>query len=181
MFQINNYSEKLKDPRWQKKRLKIFERDNWACRLCKSTENTLVVHHKLYLPNTEPWDYNDQYLTTLCENCHEYETANMEIAKEVLCQSLRRYYFSHGLLVIGLLIDTNLDYYQQNPKLNGRHKGSIQTQDNKLISKNEYTLQSLREKELTTHNLKVMCESTIPSLIKLIYTPNIEVLNGKTN
>jgi hypothetical protein len=25
------YSDKLKDPRWQKKRLQIMERDNWCC------------------------------------------------------------------------------------------------------------------------------------------------------
>ena len=25
-----SYSDKLKDPRWQRKRLEIFERDNWT-------------------------------------------------------------------------------------------------------------------------------------------------------
>ena len=28
------YSEKLKDPRWQKKRLEILERDNFRCQYC---------------------------------------------------------------------------------------------------------------------------------------------------
>jgi len=64
------YSEKLKDPRWQKKRLQILERDAWVCSECYSGVKTLHVHHKYYTPNTEPWDYDESALTTLCEDCH---------------------------------------------------------------------------------------------------------------
>jgi len=42
------YSEKLKDPRWQKKRLKVLERDNWECKQCGEKEETLHIHHLLY-------------------------------------------------------------------------------------------------------------------------------------
>jgi hypothetical protein len=66
----NNYADKLQDPRWQKKRLEIFCRDNWACTNCKDTGNSLCVHHFLYIPNLEPWDYPNNLLTTLCELCH---------------------------------------------------------------------------------------------------------------
>jgi hypothetical protein len=66
-----NYSEKLKDPRWQKKRLQIFERDQWMCDFCKSSSDTLVVHHLCYFPHTEPWDHDDNFMVTLCEPCHE--------------------------------------------------------------------------------------------------------------
>ena len=65
-----NYAEKLKDPRWQKKRLKILERDNWCCQWCGTEENTLNVHHLKY-SNGDPWDIEDHHLTTLCEDCHE--------------------------------------------------------------------------------------------------------------
>lgn len=65
------YAEKLKDPRWQKKRLKIMSRDKWKCRKCGDDKTTLQVHYKKYYPNTEPWDYEDKYLITVCENCHE--------------------------------------------------------------------------------------------------------------
>jgi 5-methylcytosine-specific restriction endonuclease McrA len=67
----NSYGLKLKDPRWQKKRLHILERDHWTCQDCLDTESTLEVHHTEYLPNTEPWDYPDELLVTLCEKCHE--------------------------------------------------------------------------------------------------------------
>lgn len=70
---MNSYQEKLKDPRWQKMRLKIFERDGWACTKCKSADKTLHVHHERYLGNREPWDYPDHYLVTVCHSCHEDE------------------------------------------------------------------------------------------------------------
>jgi 5-methylcytosine-specific restriction endonuclease McrA len=65
------YSEKLRDPRWQRKRLQIFERDQWACRCCRDTGTTLHCHHLKYIPNREPWDYPDKDFLTLCEPCHE--------------------------------------------------------------------------------------------------------------
>jgi hypothetical protein len=73
MAKANSYSEKLRDPRWQKKRLEILERDGWTCRECFDTESTLVVHHRKYLPGKDPWDYPEKLLITLCEGCHEQE------------------------------------------------------------------------------------------------------------
>ena len=62
------YSELLKDPRWQKKRLQIMERDGFACKLCGNEEKTLHVHHLAY--TKKPWDADDKELVTLCESCH---------------------------------------------------------------------------------------------------------------
>jgi len=68
---MTTYSEKLKSPKWQKKRLEIFRRDKWTCKLCGDTETTLHVHHKEYFDKTDPWDYDNKLLVTLCEHCHE--------------------------------------------------------------------------------------------------------------
>lgn len=65
------YSEKLKDPRWQKKRLEILERDDWTCQMCGDTRSTLHVHHRMYISGLAPWDYPDNLLTVLCESCHQ--------------------------------------------------------------------------------------------------------------
>jgi len=46
-----DYYAKLKDPRWQKRRLQIFNRDKWTCRICGSTTDTLHVHHIAYSPD----------------------------------------------------------------------------------------------------------------------------------
>lgn len=64
------YSEKLNDPHWQKKRLEIFERDDWKCQACKDSETTLHVHHIVYQNNKEPWDIDNEFLITYCEDCH---------------------------------------------------------------------------------------------------------------
>jgi 5-methylcytosine-specific restriction endonuclease McrA len=64
-----SYSQKLKDPRWQKKRLHILQRDQWTCTICKSTTKTLQVHHVVYR-RREPWDYPDYCYQTLCADCH---------------------------------------------------------------------------------------------------------------
>lgn len=64
------YSEKLRDPRWQKKRLEIFNRDGFQCAACGKNDRTLTVHHIVYA-RRDPWDYPDWCYQTLCEDCHE--------------------------------------------------------------------------------------------------------------
>lgn len=65
------YAEKLRDPRWQRKRLEVMGRDNFACCHCGEAHATLNVHHTFYRRNTSPWEYPDDSLLTLCEPCHE--------------------------------------------------------------------------------------------------------------
>ena len=67
------YAEKLLDPRWQKKRLEVFNRDEFTCQGCLDKDATLHVHHKTYIRGKEPWDYDNSNLITLCELCHEIE------------------------------------------------------------------------------------------------------------
>lgn len=66
-----SYYEKLKDPRWQRKRLEVMQRDDFRCLECGSKTDTLNVHHGCYIPARDPWDYPDYLLHTLCEDCHE--------------------------------------------------------------------------------------------------------------
>ena len=72
-FKKTAYAEKLLDPRWQKKRLEIMGRDEFACQMCGDSESTLMVHHRYYIWGREPWDYSDEMLITLCGGCHESE------------------------------------------------------------------------------------------------------------
>jgi len=50
---MSKYFEKFKDPRWQKKRLEIMERDQWTCQDCGSTDRSLNVHHMRYFADVE--------------------------------------------------------------------------------------------------------------------------------
>lgn len=68
---MNDYSELLKHPKWQKKRLEILTRDSYQCQCCFDRETTLVVHHKRYDRNKNPWEYDNSDLITLCEDCHK--------------------------------------------------------------------------------------------------------------
>lgn len=66
-----SYAEKLKDPRWQKKRLEIMERDEFTCLSCGDKDKELHVHHLSYRRGADVWDYNNDELITLCKDCHK--------------------------------------------------------------------------------------------------------------
>jgi 5-methylcytosine-specific restriction endonuclease McrA len=78
------YFEKLKSPQWQKKRLEIMQRDNFTCRECGATDKTLNVHHGYYTGGKNPWEYADETLHTVCEDCHErYEEIKHDLHLEI--------------------------------------------------------------------------------------------------
>lgn len=83
----NTYFEKLKDPRWQKLRLKIYERDNFMCQYCGETKVTLNIHHISYTGN--PWEADDKLLVTLCEDCHSLETENLKVIELKIIKDLK--------------------------------------------------------------------------------------------
>jgi hypothetical protein len=62
------YAALLRDPRWQRRRLHILQRDDFCCTACGNGESTLHVHHKRY--SGKPWEAADDDLQTLCEQCH---------------------------------------------------------------------------------------------------------------
>ncbi len=83
------YAQSLLDPRWQKRRLQILERDNFACLLCEDNEKTLHVHHTFYKDDADgPWDYPDEALRTLCADCHKDEGPEMKAQVTRLMQAI---------------------------------------------------------------------------------------------
>lgn len=68
---VGNRRGQYLDPRWQKKRLEIMQRDEFTCQCCGSDDKTLHVHHRKYRKEAEgPWDYEDDHLVTYCDDCH---------------------------------------------------------------------------------------------------------------
>ena len=99
---MTTYSEKLRHPLWQKKRLEILERDNWSCWICSGKDNTLHVHHIFYDAAYEnPWDYPDHILLTLCSECHKEEHITY---KHALLQ------LQHIMAEVGLTTADHIDY-----------------------------------------------------------------------
>lgn len=76
-----SYSEKLKFDEWKEKREYILYRDGLRCVLCDNDSKTLHCHHKKYINGTFPWEYDDNLLITLCEDCHA-KFHNIEPKKE---------------------------------------------------------------------------------------------------
>lgn len=83
------YQSKLKDPRWQRKRLEILQRDDFTCQHCYSSTKTLHVHHRLYLKNKDPWESPAYNLVTLCEDCHNIETDTYASEEQILLSALK--------------------------------------------------------------------------------------------
>lgn len=74
--------EFLKHPKWQRKRLEIMERAGFECEECGVDNETLNVHHGYYEKGLKPWEYPDETLSCLCEDCHKRIQA--------LCLELKR-------------------------------------------------------------------------------------------
>jgi 5-methylcytosine-specific restriction endonuclease McrA len=89
---IETYDQLLKKEQWLKLREKILARDQHKCRNCDS-DSSLQIHHRQYHINVttrefvQPWEYNDKYLITLCNDCHQkghniYKIPNFTINKK---------------------------------------------------------------------------------------------------
>lgn len=95
MATLTSYQKQLADPKWQRKRLEIFQRDNFTCKRCGSTEKELHVHHNYYIFGKDAWDYPDDCYLTLCFECHKNEDLNKEelklIWKEIQSRKIKQY------------------------------------------------------------------------------------------
>ena len=100
-----SYTDLLGCDEWNNKRNKIKERDNQKCKKCDKKKSLMIlsnskpiyfkkhdgeiiedktptrleVHHKLYVLNKLPWEYEDDDLMTVCNKCHEEIHKNEEI------------------------------------------------------------------------------------------------------
>ena len=79
-----DYREKLRDPKWQKKRLEVLEAAGFECEHCGDKDTTLHVHHKIYRPGHDPWDCEDGDLVCLCEKCHKSKTEMKRSVEEFM-------------------------------------------------------------------------------------------------
>jgi hypothetical protein len=110
------YQEQLKDPRWQKKRLQVLERDNWTCTACKATDKTLHIDHLCYVPDESPWETPLAHLQTLCETCHAEITQGRKAFAGIFTQDLRALPLTvPGLLALQTLLRRLLNKGDRTP------------------------------------------------------------------
>lgn len=124
------YTELLKDPRWQKKRLEIMQRDEFKCQHCFATDKSLQVHHLAYHKGYMPWEYENDELITLCETCHQNETEDSRALyaafQDAVLQFKKRKFSSSILLyILNYLANTvrfednnddNKEFYEESAK-----------------------------------------------------------------
>lgn len=74
---MKTYAEKLKDKRWQKKRLELLAAANFSCQYAfhRGVQNmddgtSLEIHHQYYQKGLEPWEYPDFAYLVCCHECH---------------------------------------------------------------------------------------------------------------
>lgn len=67
---MSNFKDQYLHPNWQRRRLEILEKHGWRCQACDASEKTLHVHHKRYVKGRKVWEYTDDELDCLCEDCH---------------------------------------------------------------------------------------------------------------
>lgn len=78
------YAEQLRHPLWQRKRLEVLSLSGWACQCCGATDQTLHVHHKRYAKGRMAWEYSENELAALCEDCHQEVHHADDVFREVL-------------------------------------------------------------------------------------------------
>jgi hypothetical protein len=71
MSDRKSYYDLLKHPKWQKLRLKVMQKANFECQNCGSKDSTLHIHHSYYEKDKAPWEYPEDTLQCLCEDCHK--------------------------------------------------------------------------------------------------------------
>ena len=109
-----SYSNQLRDPRWQKKKAKILERDKYTCqnKRCQSTTKNLQVHHLEYIPGILAWEYPDDMLITLCEDCHDAENGRVTLEKHLATTLKMKGFLFSDLLAMASKIETDYIFTQ---------------------------------------------------------------------
>jgi len=81
-----SYTDDLQDERWYRRRREVVERGGNRCANCGRTDH-LEVHHEAYIPGRRAWEYGDDLLVCLCDECH----ANRQIDEDQIRVTVGRY------------------------------------------------------------------------------------------
>ena len=107
------YEKKLADPRWQKKRLEIFNRDNWKCQHCGNATLQLEIHHTEYFEKKEPWEYPADMLITVCHGCHKEEMVRFKHEQYLLRSLTSTGFLANDILALATMLRTHNRFREQ--------------------------------------------------------------------
>jgi hypothetical protein len=109
MAEKTSYTDLLKHPMWQRKRLEIMQLADFRCEECGNDEVTLHVHHSYYEKDHMPWEYPNESLHCLCKNCHETITNTQKHLDEQLRKLSQRHDCLQRLLGYAWGIESKID------------------------------------------------------------------------
>lgn len=109
-----SYQTLLSDKRWQKKRERILERCFGICENCGAINEFIEVHHCYYRYGRYPWQYPDQSLLGLCQQCHK-ERHKIELKWRIFQPQLKNKEISNLQNFIKNFIYWNDDKRPPNP------------------------------------------------------------------
>lgn len=66
-----------------------MQRDEFRCTSCLDKTKTLHVHHLDYISGNEPWEYENNYLITLCHDCHAEITEERPHLESIIIKHFR--------------------------------------------------------------------------------------------
>lgn len=84
---VMDFKDQYKHPLWQKKRLETLSAHGFSCQRCGSEDESLHVHHKVYVKGRKIWEYSIDELVAVCESCHKSEHEEKDILNEILLRS----------------------------------------------------------------------------------------------
>lgn len=93
-----SYSEQLRHPNWQRKRLEVMEAANFNCEDCGDANTTLNVHHQRYVKGRLAWEYEIDELQCLCQPCHAKHHEQRDLLDLLLMNGFDRKPQAIGLL-----------------------------------------------------------------------------------
>lgn len=160
-----SYSDKLKSPKWQKKRLEILNLRGFKCELCGDEENQIQVHHRFYLKGREPWQYDNDVFQVLCENCHDKNHKKEEI-KEVFPEKYRKI-----ISLIESLESENITYQKE------FIVGNIETILEEIVIINEPNLVAALSDIFSDSEVNVLINMVIGRFVYMSENERLHIIN----
>lgn len=103
------YQNLLNRKEWQDRSHHIKTRDNLKCQAfnCSTPNSILQVHHLDYFNHHDPWDYPDDMLITLCEQCHKKEINRYKFEQDLYTSLKMKGFLACDIMAMTALIYTD--------------------------------------------------------------------------
>jgi len=106
------YQSLINRKEWQDRSHSIKTRDNLTCQAfnCSTPNSILQVHHLDYFNHKMPWEYPDDMLITLCEQCHKKEITRYKFEEGLFTALKMKGFLACDIYAMTALIHTDTKF-----------------------------------------------------------------------